>query len=314
MAGGDPGWHREEFDKRAAEVAGAWRPGADWSGGYLPLQDVTVLVGDPGFSAETEAAFRAGWYRDQIALPTAVPADAAIRFPDGALTVPLVSAAEAYRELDQGDPQPCEGRPRAPQAPTSTDAARPDDSVSTQAVTPCIPLTVTGVVLGTTEVRTSRGVAVVPAWLFTVAELTTQVARLAVAPRAVTAVPEPSTPTRPLPAGVAGADRLQRVDGTRLTYTVALGACDGGPTALVRESDDVVVVGGGVVQATGECIDLAALKPVTVTLAAPSARARSSTSPPADSSPSPPPDANAAPTPMPLLIKRFASSPAINLT
>ncbi|WP_091248504.1 hypothetical protein [Micromonospora matsumotoense] len=268
-AGGDPGRHREAFDERAAEVAGAWRPGSDWSGGYLPLQDATVLPGQPGFTADTEAAFRSGWYRDQIPLPTKVPADAAIRFPDGALTVPLISAAEAYRQLDQGDPPPCEGRPRVPQAPSPTDATRPDDSVATQAATACIPLTVTGVTLGTAEVRTSRGVAAVPAWLFTVAELTTPVARLAVAPRAVTAVPEPTAPPRTLPAGVAGADRLRRVEGTRLTYTVSLGACDSGPTALVRESDDVVVVGGGVVQGTGECIALAVLKPVTVTLTAP---------------------------------------------
>lgn len=228
-----------------------------------------MLPGQPGFTADTEAAFHSGWYRDQIPLPTEVPVDAAIRFPDGALTVPLISAAEAYRQLDQGDPSPCEGRPRVPQAPSPTVATRPDDSVATQAATACIPLTVTGVTLGTAEIRTSRGVAAVPAWLFTVDELTTPVARLAVAPRAVTAVPEPTAPPRTVPAGVAGADQLRRVDGTRLTYTVSLGACDGDPTALVRESDDVVVVGGGVVQGTGECIALAVLKPVTVTLAAP---------------------------------------------
>ncbi|MEV4726645.1 hypothetical protein [Micromonospora humida] len=265
--GGDPGRQREAFDERAAEVAGAWRPGPEWSSGYLPLQDATVLTGQPGFDAGTEAAFRAGWYRDQIEMPTAVPADGAIRFPDGALTVPLISAAEAYRQLDQGDPPPCEGRPRGPRPPEPTAGTRPDDPVSTQAA--CIPLTVTGVTLGTAEVRTSRGVAAVPAWIFTVAELTSPVARLAVAPRSVTAAPEPATPNRSLPGGVAGADQLRRVDGARLTYTVGMGACDSGPAALVRESDDVVVVGGGVVRGTGECIDLAVLKPVTVTLAAP---------------------------------------------
>ncbi|MEU7614684.1 hypothetical protein AB0M91_05775 [Micromonospora rifamycinica] len=268
-SGGGPGRQREAFDRRAAEVAGAWRPGSDWSTGYLPLQDATVLTGEPGFDADTEMAFRSGWYRDQIELPTVVPADAAIRFPDGALSVPLISAAEAYRQLDQGDPPPCEGRPRVPQAPSPGAAGRPDDPVATRAATACIPLTVTGVTLGTAEVRTSRGIAAVPAWLFTVAELTTAVARLAVAPRAVTAVPLPATPSRTLPGGVAGVDRLRRVDGNRLTYDVALGACDSGPTALVREDDDVVVVGGGTVPGTGECIDLAVLKPVTVTLAAP---------------------------------------------
>ncbi|MFJ8685671.1 hypothetical protein [Micromonospora wenchangensis] len=265
--GGEPVRQREAFDERAAEVAGAWRPGPDWSSGYLPLQDATVLTGQPGFDAGTEAAFRAGWYRDQIALPTDVPADGAIRFPDGALTVPLISAAEAYRQLDQGDPPPCEGRPQGPRRPEPTVGTRPDDPVSTQAA--CIPLTVTGVTLGAAEVRTSRGVAAVPAWIFTVAELTSPVARLAVAPRAITAAPGPTVSDRPLPDGVAGADQLRRVDGARLTYTVGMGACDSGPTALVRESDDVVVVGGGVARGTGECIELAVLKPVTVTLSAP---------------------------------------------
>ncbi|MFI9643867.1 hypothetical protein ACIG87_28115 [Micromonospora sp. NPDC051925] len=268
-SGGGPGQSREAFAQRAAEVAGAWRPGPGWSTGYLPLQDATVLTGDPGFNADTEAAFRSGWYRDQIELPSTVPADAAIRFPDGTLTVPLVSAAEAYRQLDRGDPPPCEGRPRAARTAAPTAGTRPDDPVSTQAATACLPLTVTGVTLGTAEVRTSRGVAAVPAWLFTVAELTSTVARLAVAPRAVTAVPEPAAPTRPLPGGVVGADQLRQVDGVRLTYTVATGACDSGTTGWVREQDDVVVVGGGVVQGTGECIELAVLTPVTVTLRAP---------------------------------------------
>ncbi|WP_281900323.1 hypothetical protein [Micromonospora humidisoli] len=264
---GEPGKQRKVFDGRAVEVAGAWRPGPGWSSGYLPLQDATVLMGQPGFDAGTEAAFRAGWYRDQIVLPTDVPADGAIRFPDGALTVPLISAAEAYRQLDQGDPPPCEGRPRGPRPSEPTAGTRPDDPVATRAA--CIPLTVTGVTLGTAEVRTSRGVAAVPAWIFTVAELTSPVARLAVAPRAVTAAPGPAAPDRPLPDGVAGADQLRRVDGARLTYAVGLGACDSGPAALVWESDEVVVVGGGVVRGTGECIDLAVFKPVTVTLVAP---------------------------------------------
>ncbi|MFJ6195338.1 hypothetical protein [Micromonospora sp. NPDC092111] len=260
--GGGPDHRWAAFDQRAGEVAEAWRPGPAWSTGYVPLQDATVLVGDPGFTPDTEAAFRAGWYREQVEVPGATPADAAIRFPDGALTVPLVSATEAYRQLDQGDPPTCDGRPREPQRPG------PDGATSTQAAQPCVPLTVTGVRLGSAEVRTSRGVADVPAWLFTVEELTAPVARLAVDPSAVTAVPEPTAPTWPATNGVVGADQLQRVDGARLTYTVAMGACDSGPTALVRERDDVVVVGGGVVRGTGDCVAMAVFKPVTVTLKA----------------------------------------------
>ncbi|MCI4064437.1 hypothetical protein MRQ36_18250 [Micromonospora sp. R77] len=124
--------------------------------------------------------------------------------------------------------------------------------------------------LGTAAVRTSRGTAEVPAWLFTVEELTAPVARLAVAPSAVTAVPEPPAPPRSAPDGVVGAqDLVAPVDGTRLTYRLGIGACDTGTTPLVAERDDVVVVGGGVTRATGVCTDQLKLEPVTVTLTAP---------------------------------------------
>nr|WP_320068949.1 hypothetical protein [Micromonospora sp. RTGN7] len=308
----------EAFHQRAVEVAEAWRPGPTWTSGYVPLQDPTVLLGDPGFTSQTEQAFRNGWYREQIAMPTAAPADAAIRFPDGALTVPLVSAASAYRQLDQGDPPPCEGRPQAPTPekrpgfrpkPESTSGPiiepgpdgpiirpgqdgpiirpgtagpiikpgtagptvepGPDGPVSSVPSAGCVPLTVTAVRLGTAPVRTSRGEAQVPAWVFTVEELKAPVARLAVAPGSVTAVPRGVAPTGPAPDDVVGAQDLQAIDGARLTWRIGVGACDTGATPLVRERDDVVVVGGGVNRSTGICTDQLLLKSVTATLKAP---------------------------------------------
>ena len=50
------------------------------------------------------------------------------------------------------------------------------------------------------------------------------------------------------------AQNLAAVDGARLTVRLGVGACDSGITPLVRERPDVVVVGGGVTRATGECI------------------------------------------------------------
>ncbi|WP_410809637.1 hypothetical protein [Micromonospora sp. 067-2] len=266
-----PDHRREAFDQRAAEVAEAWRPGPDWRTGYVPLQGPTILAGDPGFTAETEAAFSAGWYREQVAIPpTRVGGE--IRFPDGRLTLPLVSAAEAYRQLDQGDPLPCPGRPKRPGPPTAGPSVEPgpDGWASSGATeTGCRALTVTGVTLGAVPVRTSRGEAQVPAWLFTIEELTTPVARLAVAPTAVTPVPEPTAPARPLADGLVAAQDLAAVDGARLTVRLGVGACDTGITPLVVERPDVVVVGGAVTRPTGDCIALLKLEPVTVTLAAP---------------------------------------------
>lgn len=268
----EPTHRAEAFDQRAARVAEAWQPGRDWLTGYVPLEGPTVLTGDPRFTPDTETAFRAGWYRAQVPIsPMRVSGE--IRFPDGRLTLPLVSAAEAYRQLDQGDPVPCPGRPKRPGLPTPggpTVEPGPDGwTTSTPAQTACLSLTVTGVTLGTVPVRTSRGEAQVPAWLFTVEELATPVARLAVAPTAVGRVPEPTAPAGPLPDGLVPAQDLAAVDGARLTVRLGVGACDSAITPLVWERPDVVVVGGSVTRATDVCPAILKMEPVTVTLAAP---------------------------------------------
>ncbi|MEU8070586.1 hypothetical protein AB0B20_12585 [Micromonospora sp. NPDC049151] len=273
--GADPGVappagpdQRTAFTERAQEVAAGWRPVPGWRDGYVPLQEATVLTGDPGFTDETKTAFGAGWYRDQIPIPAAVPKDGTIRFPDGTLRVPLVSAADAYAQLRQGDPPPCDGRPAAPD-PAPTGRPGPNDPVSTSAPGACVALTVTGVRLGSAPVLTSRGRAEVPAWLFTVDELAVPVARIAVAPRVTGRAPGGAVPTRPLPAGLVSAQELRAVEGNRIDYVLGVGACDGPPTPLVLERPDVVVIGGAVIASTGVCTAQLVLKPVSVTLDAP---------------------------------------------
>ncbi|MGV9211442.1 hypothetical protein ACTFTM_06215 [Micromonospora sp. RB23] len=262
---------RRGFDDRAAAVAAAWRPGPGWRDGYVPLQGPTVLTGDPRFTPDTETAFRAGWYRAQVAIPsTGVSGE--IRFPDGRLALPLISAAEAYRQLAQGDPLPCPGRPKRPGLPTPggpTVEPGPDGWATSTTQTACLPLTVTGVTLGAVPVRTSRGEAQVPAWLFTVEELATPVARLAVAPTAVRPVPSVSPPAQPLPDGFVGAQDLASVDGAKMTVRLGVGSCDTDITPLVWERPDVVVVGGTVTRSAGVCNAMLKLEPVAVTLDAP---------------------------------------------
>ncbi|MET7749683.1 hypothetical protein [Micromonospora sp. NPDC005367] len=268
---GSPPGTSPGFEQQAAEVADAWQPVPEWTQGYVPLQGPTLLTGEPGFTSDTETAFRNGWYRDQIAMPTARPADGTISFPDGTLDVPLVGAAEAYRELDQGDPPPCPGRPAAPPRTKGgpTIEPGPDGWATSAPQAACAPLTVTAVRLGTAPVWTSRGEAQVPAWLFTVEELTSPVARLAVAPDAVTDVPEPILLPRAVPDGVVGAQHLQAVAGNRISYQLGVGACDADITPFVYERDDVVVVGGGVTRSAGVCTDQLKLQPVEVTLESP---------------------------------------------
>ncbi|HEY0697729.1 MAG TPA: hypothetical protein VGD43_07955, partial [Micromonospora sp.] len=230
------------FDRRAAQVAQAWRdgPGRQASDDdYIPLQDPTVLPAGAELDDDVRQALLAGWYREQLAVPTEVPPAGTIRFSSGTLKVPLVSAAEAYRQLDQGDPPPCPGRPAAP--PPAAPSG-PDGSVSSPASTACIPLTVTGVRLGAVPVHTTRGEAQVPAWLFTVEGLTTPVAQLAVAPSAVGTVPQLPGPDGTPPTDLVAAQDLTGVRGAEVAFRLGVGACDRNPTPLVLERDDVVVV------------------------------------------------------------------------
>ncbi|MDG4833061.1 hypothetical protein O7627_27695 [Solwaraspora sp. WMMD1047] len=261
-----PDPHREAFEQRANQVAAAWQEKTDqgaWQTGFVPLQDLTVVGDDAQFTDATKQAFAAGWYRDQVRPPTKQPTDGTITFADGNLDVPLVSAAQAYQEIDHGDPPPCPGRPAAPPpAPTGG----PDDPTSSGTSDACIPLTVTAIELGSTTLRTSRGEATVPAWLFTIEELGAQVARVAVEPSAVTAVPEPSPPAETAEPELVAAQDLTAVDGAELTYRLGVGACDENITPLVQERDDVVLVGGAVTRSSEVCTDQLLIEPVTVTL------------------------------------------------
>ncbi|MGC5053563.1 hypothetical protein ACLQ2S_19130 [Micromonospora sp. DT48] len=264
---GQPTDRHQAFEERAEAVAQQWRPGAAWTTGYVPLQEPTVLVGDPEFTEETKLAFQAGWYRQQVPLPPGKPGDGTIGFADGELRVPLISATEAYRQLDQGDPPPCPGRPKGPSIPPPADG--PDAPVSSEAQVSCVPLTVTDVELGSATVRTTRGEAQVPAWLFTVEEINAVVARAAVAADAIGALPEPVPPTAPVPPELISAQDIESVDGTTLNVRLGVGSCDTEITPLVQEHDHLVVVGGTAVRSTGICDDMLKLEPVTVTLRAP---------------------------------------------
>jgi hypothetical protein len=259
------------FTDRAATVAAAWRAGAGhdtWRTGFVPLQDLTVLAADPGFDDDTKQAFLNGWFRHRIDLPTRVPPAGTVRYPDGSQQVPLVSAAQAYADLDRGDPPPCPrgGQPAGASQPAPTG---PDGVVAHDVAQPCVPLTVTRVELGTTTLRTSRGVATAPAWMLTVAELPEPIARVAVAPSAIKTAPDAVLDPPVATDGLVGAQDFTGVDGTRLTYRLGVGACDENVTPLVHETDDAVVLGGSVTRSAEMCTDQLLFTPVTVTLRAP---------------------------------------------
>ncbi|WP_213453645.1 hypothetical protein [Rhizomonospora bruguierae] len=257
------------FGMRAAQLAEGWRaaPGAArWRTGFVPLQDLTVVSGDAGFTDETKQAFMAGWYRSEAPLPGNGGGHGAIVFADGQrMEVPLVGAAEAYGVLDQGDPPPC--HPTAGSPPPA--GAGPDGTTSTTSPQVCTALTVTGVRLGTVPLRTSRGEATVPAYLFTVRELKAPVARVAVAPSAIAEAPAASMPAEQSPSWLRSASGLSHIDGATLEYLLGLGACDVDVKPLFVEYDDAVVVGGTARTEGDVCTDQLVIKTVTVTLAKP---------------------------------------------
>jgi hypothetical protein len=276
-AGGDPGTTPDSdvetaFAERAEIVAQAWREHAAtgaWRDGFVPLQELTVPPPGGFPDGDAKSAFEAGYYVAEVPLPETAPEPGTVRFPDGAtLSLPLVSAREAYAALDQGDPPCRNGTPVAP-TPSAGGPSGPDQATSAVPPHVCAVLTVTGVTLGETRLRTSRGEASVPAWLFTVAGLTEPVARVAVAPSAVHPVPTPSLPDSPHVPGLVTAQHLTSVDGATLVYQLGVGTCDYDIRPLVHETPEVVVIGGSVRTKPGMCNAMLKLEQVRVTLAQP---------------------------------------------
>lgn len=263
---------RAAFEERAAAVAAAWQGSAAtgaWRTGFVPLAELTVPPRNGFPDGEMKMAFVEGRYATRVALPEAVPAPGTVRFPDGStLSAPLVGARDAYAALDKGAPPCTSGAPAQPTTGPGAPGSGPDQPTGTSLPQTCAVLTVTAVTLGETRLRTSRGEAAVPAWLFTIAGLGEPVARVAVSPSAVRPAPTPSLPPPAVP-GLVTAQDIESIDGARLVYRLTVGACDYDIRPLVYETAEVVVVGGSVRTRPGACPAIAMMAPVTVTLAEP---------------------------------------------
>jgi len=254
----------EAIEQWAGEVADAWSPtDTAWKQGYVPLQEPTSVEGSL-IGAEKQALV-AGWWTTAVALPTDRPSPGTVVFRDGSMKAPLLSAAAAYQKMDLGDPPPCGVTP-SPPSPVATPTGA-DGSVSGPAGGDCVGLTVSGVSLRTMELRTSRGVATVPAWRFEIGG-GRAVLHAAVADPAP--LPSPAaTPTRVAPPGMVAVQSVSGADGLDLHYSLGVGACDHDITPIVAEREHVVVVTGGVSRDDGNCTDQLVISPVTVSLTEP---------------------------------------------
>lgn len=212
------------FAARARQVTVQWERSAAaraWRTGLVLLDpsDLTPVPSGAGFGSQGQKdAFGSGHFRLAGTLP-AQPLAGLVRWADGTtLRLPLLTARAAFAELA------AQRRCGGPSA--------------------CGQLTVTGAQPGVVTVHTSRGLAHVPAWRFTVAELGWQVSEVAVARSALVVVPGYG-PIPPAGQNTPGVNVLTAVsaDGGTLTLSFIGSACDAGWGAYRYESNATVVVG-----------------------------------------------------------------------
>lgn len=268
---GDPA---SDFRQRAVESIAAWNVSGvteQWKHGFVPLEGLTKPVGDPKFTDTTKYVYAAGWYRLGVDAPTPRPEPGHITFPDGStMTVALQGAPDAYRQLDQGDAPACPTGPTPDPTPTPT--STPDDpngTISSPVIPePCVNLTVTRIDLGTVKLLTSRGLATVPAWLFTIPMLSVPIARVAVSPSVIAEVPTVGN-TLPYLRNLTAVQDLVSVDGDTVTFRLGVGSCDYDIKPLVYETSGAIALGGSFRTHNGACDAMLRLQPETVTLTAP---------------------------------------------
>jgi hypothetical protein len=225
---------------RMHEVAEAWRGSeaeGEWREGYFPI-DGPAQLPEGGFrEGADQRAYNRGGYTLDVELPD-TPGDGEIVWQDGtSLPITVESAQDTLGVVDTG-----------------------------ASVGPGPTLSVTGAEAGEMRLRTSRGVAEVPAWHFTIDGYDT--------PLTVAAVPVPD----PLRAPVDSDDDVEKLlglvsvaeDGRSVTVSAGHGACDDGPAVEVLETEDSIVLAGSIVNPSdGPCTAQLLADPVTVELDSP---------------------------------------------
>jgi hypothetical protein len=240
------------FVARARQVTAQWDRSAAarlWRTGLVLMDasDLTPVPSNAGFSSQREKdAFGSGHFRLAGTLP-AGPLPGLVRWADGTtLRLPVLTARAAFAEL--AAQRPC-GGPGA-----------------------CGQLTVTSAQPGVVIVRTSRGLASVPAWRFTVAGLGWQVSEVAVARSALIVLPGygPIPPGGQNTPGVNGLTAVS-ANGRTLTLSFIGSACDAAWGAYRYESDSTVVAGSWEKPSAGNtpCPAVGMLRTARMTLARP---------------------------------------------
>ncbi|MFJ2415473.1 hypothetical protein [Streptomyces brevispora] len=227
--------------RRAQQVAAAWDGSAAagaWRNGFHPMSDVMYAPSGGLRSKADRQAYEDHSFVLEGELPATAPKGGLVAWSDGrTLTRPLTGAAESYRALAGG--ARVGGRPH---------------------------LTVTGARLGGMSVATTRGPAVIPAWLFRLKGYAAPLERAA-----VTASELPRPPVKGalhVPGFPLGRMVRMSADGRSVTVVALHGVCDKGPAVDVLETRGSVVLSASVKAPAegGHCTKQGKLQEVTVRL------------------------------------------------
>lgn len=241
------------FNALARQEATAWPQsplGKVWNTGLVVLSADSLSSGpSSGFpSDEDKEAFINGDLVFTGPSPSGAPAGI-VAWPDGStMKVPVLSEARVFSELTSS--RQCPGCVTTPLAVTS---AKPT----------------------ALKVATSRGIASVPAWAFTLKGVSTPVIQAALPPGSYVTPNTYGTPSEklgPLGPGFVGAVTANvSTDGRTLTVGLAGSVCDTAWGGLVAEAGGAVVVGGWMHDPDPDqpCTAQLVLRTATVRLAAP---------------------------------------------
>ncbi|HEX4092715.1 MAG TPA: hypothetical protein VHZ33_28690 [Trebonia sp.] len=251
-SGAGPGAFAKAFDARARQVVAAWQRSPTnkaWRTGVVLLNaDQLTLLPKTGFpSGQTKIAFVTGNLVVAGRLP-AGPKNGTVAWAGGGTaTVPLLTAAQALTPLTKSSP-----------CPAGAGA--------------CGHLTVTGAKPATLTVATSRGEATVPAWAFTVKELSFPIIQSALAPSGYLLLPDSSAFALTKDDGFGGAGGASvSANGRELTVQFTTGVCIDKWGGLQYATGSAVVIGSWTQAANTNtpCAAMAVMRSATVRLARP---------------------------------------------
>ncbi|MER6134480.1 hypothetical protein [Streptomyces sp. NPDC001815] len=236
----EAGGSTEVQTQRAQQVAAAWdgsAAAAAWRDGFHPMGDVIQLPRGGLRSTADKQAYKDHSFILEGKLPATWPKDGRVAWAGGgSLTRPLVGADKSYKTLAGAR---VGGKPH---------------------------LTVTGAKLGEMSVATSRGPAMVPAWLFNLEGYNSPLKQAAVTPSKLHQ--SPIGRARDVPGYPLNRLVQMSADGRSVTVVALHGVCDNSPVVDVLETRGSVVLSASVQdQKDGDdCTKQGRLRQVTVKL------------------------------------------------